>query len=67
MLFQSHGNPHTHLWSFVAGHPEQFNPKVYCCPCTKSNPNDRSGVPSFVGEHFSTVKVAFLVAILNIE
>ena len=63
----THGNPHTHLWSFVAGHPEQFNPEVYCCPCTKSNPNDRSGVPSFVGEHFSTARVAFLVAILNIE
>ena len=36
------GNPRTHLWSYVAGN----------CPCARSDPTDRTGVPSFVGENF---------------
>ena len=48
----THGNPRTHLWSYAAGHPEQFTRSAPRCPCARPNPTDRSGVPSFVGEHF---------------
>ena len=44
----THGNPRTHLWSYVAGWSE----KALRCPCARPDPTDRSGVPSFVGEHF---------------
>ena len=48
----THGNPRTHLWSYVTGHTEQTPTTVLCCPCARSDPTDRSGVPSFVGEDF---------------
>ena len=48
----THGNPRTHLWSYVAGHPEHNFIIAARCPCARPDPTDRSGVPSFVGEHF---------------
>ena len=48
----THGNPRTHLWSYVAGTSEQDRVVNSRCPCAKSDPTDRSGVPSFVGEDF---------------
>ena len=46
------GNPRTHLWSYAVGVSEQHSNIAYRCPCAKPNPNDRSHVPSFVGENF---------------
>ena len=48
----THGNPRTHLWSYVAGHPEQFGRSAPLCPCARPDPTDLSGVPSFVGGDF---------------
>ena len=48
----THGNPRTHLWSYVAGASEQDSNIPSRCPCARSDPTDRSGVPSFVGEDF---------------
>ena len=48
----THGNPRTHLWSYVAGLAEQSSDIPGRCPCARSDPTDRSGVPSFVGEDF---------------
>ena len=49
----THGIPRTHLWSYVAGYSEQYSSNTnYRCPCARPDPNDRSDVPSFVGEHF---------------
>ena len=48
----THGTPRTHLWSYVAGLTEQYSTISYRCPCARPDPTDRSGVPSFVGEHF---------------
>ena len=39
----THGNPRSHLWSYVA---------AGSCPCARSDPTDRSDVPSFVGKDF---------------
>ena len=40
----THSYPRTHLWSYVSAH--------IGCPCTSSDPNSQSGVPSFVGEDY---------------
>ena len=48
----THGMPRTHLWSYVAGYPEQHSSTNFRCPCARPDPTDRSGVPSFVGEDF---------------
>ena len=49
----THGTPRTHLWSYVGGHPENYRVDTRRrCPCARPDPTDRSGVPSFVGEHF---------------
>ena len=48
----THGNPRTHLWSYVAGFAEKAGIAVLRCPCARSDPTDRSDVPSFVGEDF---------------
>ena len=49
----THGTPRTHLWSYVGGHPENYTVDTRRrCPCARPDPNDRSGVPSFVGEDF---------------
>ena len=47
----THGSPRRHLWTYANGAYE-LGSETYRCPCARSNPNDRSGVPSFVGEHF---------------
>ena len=46
----THGNPRTHLWSYVIGNSEQNPATVACCPCARLDPTDRSDVPLFVGE-----------------
>ena len=46
------GNPRTHLWSYAVGISEQYSSLAYRCPCAQPNPNDRSHVPSFIGENF---------------
>ena len=48
----THGNPRTHLWSYAAGNAETFFWAAARCPCARSDPTDRSAVPSFVGEDF---------------
>jgi hypothetical protein len=49
-LSVTHGSPRHHLWSFVVGDSEQH--RIKHCPCARSEPNHKSGVPLFVGEHF---------------
>ena len=48
----THGSPRRHLWTYASGLSELHGHEPYRCPCARSNPSDRSGVPSFVGEHF---------------
>ena len=48
----THGSPRNHLWSYVTGVLERSPRPVNRCPCARPDPTDRSGVPSFVGEHF---------------
>ena len=48
----THGSPRRHLWTYAAGATELYSFELVRCPCARSNPNDRSHVPSFVGEHF---------------
>ena len=48
----THGNPRTHLWSYAAGFAEKSGIAAFRCPCARSDPTDRSDVPSFVGEDF---------------
>ena len=48
----THGTPRTHLWSYVTGRSEQNNITISRCPCARSDPIDRSDVPTFVGEDF---------------
>ena len=49
----TYGNPRTHLWSYVIGWLETNTRYTGAqCPCARPDPTDRSGVPSFVGEHF---------------
>ena len=47
----THGTPRRHLWTYASGVSERDSEK-YRCPCARSNPSDRSGVPRFVLEHF---------------
>ena len=46
------GSPRRHLWTYVSGLGELAPNQQERCPCARSNPSDRTGVPSFVGEHF---------------
>ena len=48
----THGSPRRHLWTYASGLSELHAKRQWRCPCARSNPNDRSDVPSFVGEHF---------------
>ena len=48
----THGSPRRHLWTYAAGVSELYSLEHVRCPCARSNPNVRSHVPSFVGEHF---------------
>ena len=48
----THGSPRRHLWTYAAGVSELYSSERVRCPCARSDPNDRSHVPSFVGEHF---------------
>ena len=48
----TYGNSYNHLWTYVIGLSETLYTARYECPRDRSNPNDRSYVPSFVGEHF---------------
>ena len=48
----THGSPRRHLWTYANGLSELDASEQWRCPCARSNPNDRSDVPSFVAEHF---------------
>ena len=48
----THGSPRRHMWTYVNGLSELYSYEGHRCPCARSDPNDRSGVPTFVGEHF---------------
>ena len=48
----THGSPKRHLWTYANGLSELEKNERWRCPCARSNPNDRSGVPSFVGDNF---------------
>ena len=48
----THGSPRRHLWTYATGLSELNGNVRYRCPCARSNPNYRSGVPTFVGENF---------------
>ena len=48
----THGSPRRHLWTYASGLSELYETDRHRCPCARFNPNDRSHVPSFVGEHF---------------
>ena len=43
----THGSPRKHIWSFIAGVRENFNPSY--CPCGTSGPKS---APSFVGTDY---------------
>ena len=47
------GSPQQHVWTYTSWRYEgQANIARYVCPCGRSDPNDYSGVPSFVGKDF---------------
>ena len=48
----THGSPRRHLWTYATGIGELAPHNLQRCPCARFDPNDRTGVPSFVGEHF---------------
>ena len=49
----THGSsPRRHLWTYAGGLSELHPRQAYRCPCAKTDPNDRTDVPDFVGEHF---------------
>ena len=48
----THGSPRRHLWTYAAGATELYSLELVRCPCARSDPNLRSHVPTFVGEHF---------------
>ena len=45
-------SPRRHLWTYAAGLAELHSVQSYRCPCAKTDPNDRTDVPDFVGEDF---------------
>jgi hypothetical protein len=45
-------SPRRHLWTYVGGLSELNSQQSFRCPCAKTDPNDRTDVPDFVGEHF---------------
>ena len=45
------GSPRKHLWTYANGLSE-LNDNHHRCPCSRSNPNDRTDIPDFVGEHY---------------
>ena len=48
----THGSPRKHLWTYANGVSELYGGGQYRCPCARSDPNDRTYVPTFVGENF---------------
>ena len=46
------GSPRRHLWTYATGLSELTRYLRYSCPCARSNPKDRTYVPTFVGENF---------------
>ena len=61
------GSPRRYLWTYVSGLGELAPIQQERCPCARSNPSDRTGVPSFVGEHFyceSGFSVSFMYGVI---
>ena len=47
------GNPRQHVWTYASYHHEEQNRIVdFVCPCGRSDSNDYSYVPTFVGRDF---------------
>ena len=46
------GSPRRHLWTYAAGVAEEAPNQRVRCPCARSNPNDRSYIPDFVGDNY---------------
>ena len=46
------GSPRRHLWTYANGLSELNSNNNWRCPCSRSNPNDRTDIPDFVGDHF---------------
>ena len=46
------GNPRQHVWTYAAYHSEGNPTTRYLCPCGRTNTNDYSNVPAFVGRDF---------------
>ena len=47
------GSPRQHVWTYASWHHENQNHIVaYVCPCGRSDPNNYTYVPSFVGRDF---------------
>ena len=47
----THGSPRRHLWTYANGVAE-LSGNHHRCPCSRSNPNDRTDIPDFVMEHY---------------
>lgn len=47
----THGAPREHLWSYVAGRAEDAKLQDRC-PCARSDPNSKEGIPEFVQDHY---------------
>ena len=48
----TNGNPRQHLWTYAVGVSETHSPELWRCPCARSDPNDTTGVPEFIGTNF---------------
>jgi hypothetical protein len=46
------GSPRKHLWTYATGLSELNRRNNWRCPCSRANPNDRTDIPDFVGEHY---------------
>ena len=46
------GSPRRHLWTYANGVSEINRNQQVRCPCARSNPNDTTDIPDFVGEHY---------------
>ena len=46
------GSPRRHLWTYATGVAEEAPNQRHRCPCARSDPNDTSYIPDFVGDNY---------------
>ena len=46
------GSPRRHLWTYATGVAEEASDQRHRCPCARSDPNDTSYIPDFVGDNY---------------